>query len=85
MKIYIYVEGKESAQQTQARVTINKGNGGMPTILEASEVQIVSKDDLKDILAKPKLTATATAIVTPKEEKAVESTNQKAPQSTEAA
>lgn len=75
MKIYVYVEdGKDSAREAQASVTINKGNGGMPTILTASEVKVVSKEDLQAVLA-----------AKPKEAAVVPPTNQKAPQPTEAA
>lgn len=75
MKIYIYVEdGKGAARESQASVTISKGNGGLPTVLQASEVKVVSKEELEAVLsAKPK----EAAVVPP--------TSQKAPQPTEAA
>ena len=82
MKIYIYLE--ESAQEsTPASITINKGNGGMPKTLQASEVSIVSKEELQAVLSKPKITATASGVVT-KGEAVVPSTKQKAPQPAEA-
>lgn len=81
MKIYIYKDSypaTESAQESKPQtVTINRGNGGMPIILHASEVLIVDKEDLEVILSKPRLVATATGVVTTKEELAGEEENQK--------